>query len=64
MASECTAATLASHIDFTKLKACPHLQVVHKLQYDAETNVIKAGWPQYFLTHPVRLKSDVESELF
>jgi hypothetical protein len=61
---DCTLAKLGSFLSIKELKKCAHLQVIPCIQFDPQTNVIKAGFPGVHLTKPIRIKQGSLAKLF
>jgi hypothetical protein len=51
-----TLSNFCQYLDVAILKASPHLQVVHSLQYDHITNRLSSGFPGVFLKENLRDK--------
>ena len=51
-------------ISIPKLKACKHLHVIPVLQFEAQTNVLKSGFPAVHLVKPIRIQQGSIAKLF
>ncbi len=46
------------------MKKCNHLQLIPCVQFDPQTNVLKAGFPGVHFKKPIRIKKDSIAKIF